>query len=64
MVDCIEGAVRLKSGSNSREGIVEICYRGHWFSVCGKNWSEREAEVVCRQLNLLTTSISKINMAL
>ncbi len=31
-------------------GRVEVCTEGLWSTVCGDDWSEREASVVCRQL--------------
>ena len=32
------------------EGRVEFCQSGQWKTVCGSNWSSREAQVVCEQL--------------
>ena len=58
--DCTEGDVRLVAGRDSREGIVEVCVVGHWISICRDQWSNREAEVVCRQLNYATSSIAPI----
>ena len=47
---CTHGAVRLRNGSTSDEGRVEICVNREWGSVCDSNWGRREAQVVCRQL--------------
>ena len=35
-----------------KEGRVQVCYSGEWYSVCADHWSESgaEAKVVCSQL--------------
>ena len=35
-------------------GQVEVCYGHEWSPVCVKNWTATEAQVVCRQLGLLS----------
>ena len=47
---CNETDVRLVDGGTQSDGRVEICLDGFWGSVCDKNWDERDAAVVCRQL--------------
>ena len=32
-------------------GVLEICHLFVWLSVCGDNWRNTSAGVVCRQLN-------------
>ena len=49
--NCTEGEARLVGGRHSREGRVEVCLLGHWIGVCNERWSDREAEVLCRQLD-------------
>ncbi|XP_076461001.1 uncharacterized protein LOC143293704 [Babylonia areolata] len=53
-VVCYDGDIeaRLIGGPNSQEGRLEVRLRdGDWGSVCGKYFADREASVVCRQLN-------------
>ena len=47
---CVDGDVRLRGGSNNREGRVEICRNKKWGRVCDDNWEEEESALVCRQL--------------
>ena len=43
-------AVRLRGSSNQWEGTVEVAYGSGWGSVCGAEWTIKEADVVCFQL--------------
>ena len=54
LVDCTDGDVRLvdENGSISVVGRVEYCIGGAWGTVCNYEWSEYDAETVCRQLGL------------
>ena len=36
--------------------VLEICHLFVWLSVCGDNWSNNSAGVVCRQLNFTNRS--------
>ncbi len=47
---CADGDVRLSGGRISSEGFVEICFNGHWGTVCHNEWDDNDAEVVCGQL--------------
>lgn len=57
--DCRGGDLRLVGGSDRSEGTVEICYLGHFITVCPENWSHREAEIICRQLNFNSSNYSE-----
>ena len=54
-----EGEIRLRGGTTSREGRVEICFGGVWGTVCDDGWGTADARVVCRQLGLPTIGAFK-----
>ena len=47
---CIHGSVRLRGGSYSYEGRVEVCVNGVWGSVCDDYWGVLDAKVACRKV--------------
>ena len=49
---CTNGEIRLVNGSSDREGRVEVCIGNTWTAVSEYGWDYREAQVVCRQLDL------------
>ena len=56
---CVTGEVRLVGGvTNSSSGLLEVCANGGWGTVCNykEEWNYENAVVVCRQLNLPTSS--------
>uniref|UniRef100_A0A665UVH2 Neurotrypsin n=1 Tax=Echeneis naucrates TaxID=173247 RepID=A0A665UVH2_ECHNA len=48
--DCKHGSVRLQGGRSKLDGKVEVYLGGVWGSVCGDDWGDEDAAVVCRQL--------------
>ena len=50
----VETALRLRGGSTSREGRVEMCLGGVWGTICDDGWDTTDARVVCRQLGYPT----------
>jgi len=54
---CANGDIRLRGGSNSREGRVEICNNNAWGTVCDDAWGTPDAMVACRQLGFSPTGI-------
>ena len=48
--NCTLGELRLRGGSNNREGRIEICIDGQWGTFADDGWSSYDARVACRQL--------------
>ncbi|XP_071955475.1 scavenger receptor cysteine-rich domain-containing protein DMBT1-like [Antedon mediterranea] len=50
-VECVNLVpVRLRGGSTSNEGRVEILYNGVWGTVCDDDWGTEDGRVICKQL--------------
>lgn len=49
--ECQQGTVRL-TGNNldDNSGYVEVCVSGSYTGICAVDWSDEDAQVVCRQL--------------
>ena len=47
---CDNGEVRLVGTEVAYEGQVEVCFNGHWGTVCDDNWGTVDALTVCQIL--------------
>ena len=53
---CTHGSIRLRGGSTSMNGRVEVCLNGDWGTVCDDGWSTIDANIACRQLGFSNSS--------
>ncbi len=51
--NCTDGEITVIGSAYKKEGRVEICFNNTWYAVCGDNWGQSEASVVCRQLGYI-----------
>ena len=47
----------MTNGLTPYEGQVEMYISSEWKTVCGDEWDELDAKVICRQLVYLSTSL-------
>lgn len=57
--NCTAGEIRLTEGQTRYEGLVEICWKNSWKSICPSSWDNSEAQVVCRQLGFTSIGASR-----
>ena len=54
--NCNSGDIRLVDQTTellpTGAGRVEMCIKGNWGTICGQDWGQEEAVVVCNQLGL------------
>lgn len=46
--------LRLVDGRSNCSGRVEVRIHGQWWTICGYDWSNKQATVVCKQLGCPT----------
>ena len=46
-VSCANGEFRLADSSDPHQGRLEVCFNGHWGSVCQVGWTNIDALTVC-----------------
>ena len=52
---CEDGQIRLTGGDIVQEGLVELCYKGTWTTICSRNFLNENNKlyklyVICAQL--------------
>ena len=56
------GQLRLANGLHNYAGRVEMYWNSEWRTLCYDGWDELDAQVVCRQINHLSTSVQILGM--
>ena len=56
-VDCEDGDVQLVGGSSEAEGTIQICFNNQWGLISESGWSQKDAQVVCRELGFLVEGL-------
>ena len=64
-IDVIKsGELRLANGLHKYDGRVEMYWNSEWRIVCYDGWDELDAQVICRQLNYLSTSVQILGVCI
>ena len=50
LTGCSHGSIRLRGGTASMNGRVEVCLNGDWGTVCDDGWTTVDSNIACRQL--------------
>lgn len=59
--ECPHGLVRLTGNTeDDSSGYVEVCVGGSYTGICAMNWSDEDAQVVCRQLGLTVEGSAQV----
>ena len=56
---CTHGSIRLRNGSTSMNGRMEVCLNGDWGTVCDDEWTAVDANVACGQLGYSRSGMQK-----
>ncbi|XP_052268670.1 uncharacterized protein LOC127870050 [Dreissena polymorpha] len=54
-------SVRLVNGSSERSGRVEVLHQGRWGTICADEFTNREADVVCRKAGIRLWNASALD---
>ena len=60
ITDCEDGDVQLVGGTTKNEGTVEVCFDNLWGLIEEAGWTDKDAEVVCKQLGYEVEGMTKI----
>ena len=55
--NCTHGDIRLVNGTSPINGRLELCVNNAWGTMCSNLVTQKEASVVCRQLNTAIPNI-------
>ena len=47
------GDIKLTGGSSEAEGTIQVCFNNQWGLISKSGWSQKDAQVVCRELGFL-----------
>ena len=56
LIGCSEGGLRLVGGNKDSSGVVQFCHNNEWGYICGDQWANPAASVVCRHVGYLPES--------
>ncbi len=54
VVDCQDGEIKLYGGATDNEGTIIVCKDNFWGLIGQTTWDDRDAKVICRDLDYPT----------